>query len=50
MARLPLLPVLAATRNFQPVYVRDLAQAIAKAALDPQTYGGKTYEVAAPSG
>ena len=35
MARLPFLPVIAANRKFQPVYVRDLAQAIAMAALDP---------------
>jgi len=33
MARLPFLPVIAARRNFQPVYVRDLARAIARAAL-----------------
>jgi NADH dehydrogenase len=48
MARLPLLPVLAANRNFQPVYVRDLARAIAKAALEPQVHGGKTYEIGGP--
>jgi NADH dehydrogenase len=48
MARLPLLPVLAGKRNFQPVYVRDLAQAIAKAALQPQAHGGKTYEIGGP--
>ena len=48
MARLPLLPVLAAKRNFQPVYVRDLARAIAKAALEPQVHGGKTYEIGGP--
>src|SRR5690348_1180691 len=48
MARLPFLPVIAAKRNFQPVYVRDLGRAIAMAALDPQTYGGKTYEIAGP--
>ena len=48
MARLPLLPVLAAKRNFQPVYVRDLAKAIALAALDPGKHAGKTYEVAGP--
>ena len=35
-------------RNFQPVYVRDLARAIAKAALDPQRFGGKTYEIGGP--
>ena len=48
MARLPSVPVLAGKRNFQPVYVRDLARAIAKAALDPRTYGGKTFEIGGP--
>src|SRR4051812_49410632 len=44
MARLPFLPVIAGRRNFQPVYVRDLARAIALAAVEPQKHGGKTYE------
>jgi uncharacterized protein YbjT (DUF2867 family) len=48
MARLPFLPVIAAKRNFQPVYVRDLARAIALAALNPGAYGGTTYEVGGP--
>ena len=48
MARLPLLPVLASRTRFQPVYVRDLAQAIAAAALDPEKHGGKTYEIGGP--
>ena len=48
MARLPFLPVIAAKRNFQPVYVRDLGRAIAMAALDPETYGGKTFEIGGP--
>ena len=48
MANLPFLPVIAAKRNFQPVYVRDLANAIATAALDPARFGGKTYEIAGP--
>ena len=48
MARLPFLPVIAGGRNFQPVYVRDLARAIAMAALDPETYGGNTYEIGGP--
>ena len=48
MARLPVLPVIAATRKFQPVYVRDLGKAIAKAAVEPQTFGGKTYEIGGP--
>jgi uncharacterized protein YbjT (DUF2867 family) len=48
MARLPFLPVIAAKRNFQPVYVRDLARAIAMAAIDPGRFGGKTYEIGGP--
>lgn len=48
MARLPVLPVIAAKRNFQPVYVRDLAKAIAMAALDPGRFGGQTYEIGGP--
>ena len=48
MAQLPILPVLAANRKFQPVYVRDLARAIVKAALEPQDHGGKSYEIAGP--
>ena len=36
MARFPVLPVIAAARKFQPVYVRDIAQAIAAAAAEPE--------------
>ena len=48
MARLPFLPVIASKRNFQPVYVRDLAKAIALAALEPQRFAAKTYEIGGP--
>jgi NADH dehydrogenase len=48
MARLPFLPVIAAKRNFQPVYVRDLARAIVAAALEPGRFAGKTYEIGGP--
>jgi uncharacterized protein YbjT (DUF2867 family) len=48
MANLPFLPVLAAKRSFQPVYVRDLGQAIGKAALEPLAHGGKVYEIGGP--
>ena len=48
MARFPILPVIAPKTRFQPVYVRDLGRAIAAAALDPKTHGGKTYELAGP--
>ena len=46
LANLPLLPVIAASRRFQPVYVRDLARAIASAALEPQNVAGKVCEIA----
>jgi NADH dehydrogenase len=48
MARMPVLPVIAGKRTFQPIYVRDIAKAIATAALDPQAHGGKTYEIGGP--
>lgn len=48
MARLPILPVIAPNTRFQPVYARDLGQAIAAAALNPGKHGGKTYELAGP--
>jgi len=48
MARLPFLPVIAAKRKFQPVYVRDLGKAIAMAALDPHRFGGQSYEIGGP--
>ena len=48
MARLPFLPVIAPATRFQPVFVRDLAAAIADAALDPARHGGNTYELAGP--
>jgi uncharacterized protein YbjT (DUF2867 family) len=48
MARWPFLPVIAGKRKFQPVYARDLGNAISMATLDPQRFGGKTYEIGGP--
>ena len=48
MANLPFLPVIAAKRKFQPVYVKDLARAIASAVLDQQAFGGQVYEIGGP--
>ena len=48
LAMLPLYPVIAPKTRFQPVYVRDLAQAIAAAALDPAQHRAKTYEIGGP--
>ena len=48
LAQFPVLPVIAPKTRFQPVYVRDLANAIAKATLEPGRHGGKTYEIGGP--
>lgn len=44
----PVVPVMAPDTKFQPVYVADVARAIANAAGDPQAHGGKTYELGGP--
>ncbi|MEO6199223.1 MAG: complex I NDUFA9 subunit family protein [Sphingomicrobium sp.] len=48
LGRFPVVPVLAPETKFQPVFVRDLAQAIAAAALDPLAHGGRKYEIGGP--
>jgi len=48
MQALPFVPVLRGAVKFQPVWVADVAKAIAAAALDPAAYGGKTYEFGGP--
>ncbi|WP_338502763.1 complex I NDUFA9 subunit family protein [Sphingomonas kaistensis] len=48
MSRLPLVPVLGGKTRFQPIYVRDLGAAIAKAAQNPGAFGGKTFELGGP--
>ena len=48
LGRLPLLPVIAPDCRFQPVFVEDLAKAIARAAVDPKAHAGKTYDIAGP--
>lgn len=44
---LPMVPLARASTRFQPVYVGDVAQAIANALDNPATFG-KTYELAGP--
>jgi NADH dehydrogenase len=48
LSRLPVLPVVAAKRRFQPVYVKDIAKAMVMAALDPARFGGQTFEIGGP--
>jgi NADH dehydrogenase len=45
---LPFLPVVRGAWKLQPVYVADLARAIALAALDPKQHGAATYELGGP--
>ena len=48
IARLPVVPVLRAQARFQPVFVGDVAEAIAAALADPERHGGKTFELGGP--
>jgi NADH dehydrogenase len=49
LARLAaVLPVVRGAMKIQPVYAADAARAIAAAALDPRTHGGRTYELGGP--
>ncbi|MCA1748624.1 MAG: complex I NDUFA9 subunit family protein [Sphingomonadales bacterium] len=42
------LPVMRPETRFQPVYVADLAEAVARAAVDPAPFAGNTYELGGP--
>jgi NADH dehydrogenase len=48
IALAPVLPVVRGEARFQPVWVADVARAVAKAALDPAAYGSKTFELGGP--
>ncbi len=44
----PAVPILRAATRFQPVFVADLAKAIAAAAIDGGKFGGRTFEIGGP--
>lgn len=48
IAMAPIVPVIGGATKFQPVYVADVAQAIANAAEQPGVHGGQTFELAGP--
>lgn len=49
MARMfPVMPVIRGSVMFQPVWVADVARAVAAAALDPVRHGGRRYELGGP--
>lgn len=48
LLRLPVVPVVAPRTKFQPVYVVDVAHAVAAAACDPGAHAGKTLSLGGP--
>ncbi|MEP0392418.1 MAG: complex I NDUFA9 subunit family protein [Erythrobacter sp.] len=44
----PVLPVFGSDAKLQPVFVDDVAEAVAFALEDPATHGGKTFELGGP--
>lgn len=44
----PAVPIMAAGTKFQPVFVADVAKAVAEAALVPETHGGAVFELGGP--
>lgn len=48
ISTLPMLPVFGPDARIQPVYVDDVAEAVARALENPSAHGGKTFELAGP--
>jgi NADH dehydrogenase len=44
----PAVPIMSAGTRFQPVFVADVAKAIAAAVLAPGSFGGRTFELGGP--
>jgi NADH dehydrogenase len=44
----PIMPVFGPEAKLQPVFIDDAAAALANALRDPQSHGGKTYELVGP--
>lgn len=48
IAMLPVVPIIGGKAKFQPVYVDDVARAVARALGDPASFGGHVYELGGP--
>lgn len=48
IVKAPVVPVLRAPVKFQPVFVGDVAAAVARALANPEAFGGKTIELGGP--
>jgi NADH dehydrogenase len=44
----PIIPVISGQTRFQPVYVGDVAAAVAAVLSDPAAHGGRTFELGGP--
>ena len=45
---LPFIPVIRGSWRLQPVHAADVGRAVALAAIDPRSHGGRTYELGGP--
>ena len=45
---LPVVPVIGGATRFQPIFVGDVADAVAQALSQPQLYAGQTFELGGP--
>ncbi|WP_294236977.1 complex I NDUFA9 subunit family protein [uncultured Sphingomonas sp.] len=48
MVSAPIVPILRPGVKFQPVFAGDVGEAVANALRDPESHGGKTYELGGP--
>lgn len=48
IAKLPVVPILSPGTRFQPVFVGDVADAVAAALRNPAAHAGRTYELGGP--
>ncbi|PXW74548.1 NADH dehydrogenase [Blastomonas natatoria] len=48
IASLPIVPIIGGKARFQPVYVDDVAEAVAQSLADPARFGGRTFELGGP--
>ncbi|WP_017670647.1 complex I NDUFA9 subunit family protein [Blastomonas sp. AAP53] len=48
IAALPIVPIIGGKARFQPVYVEDVAEAVANSLAEPARFGGRTFELGGP--
>lgn len=48
IAMMPIVPIIGGNTKFQPVYVNDIARAVATLLVSPANYAGKIFELGGP--